>query len=277
MDRGQLADLLRTRREALAPEDVGLPRGPRRRTAGLRREEVAALAQMSVDYYTRLEQGRGPQPSEPMLAAISRALRLSLDERDHLFRLAGHGTPSRSVRLDHISPGLMRVLDRLQDTPAQVMNVLGETLVQTAAAVAMLGDQVGLDGLERNATYRFFATPGAREIYPEGDRDHLARTFASDLRESLARFPDEKRLRDVVDALLERSDEFAAIWSRHEVGRHHDQKRLLHPEVGIIDVHCQHLHDPSQLQTLLVFTATPGSPSAEKLAFLDAIGRQRVG
>nr|WP_084105254.1 helix-turn-helix transcriptional regulator [Demequina sp. NBRC 110056] len=277
MDREQLAHFLRTRREALAPEDVGMPRGPRRRTSGLRREEVATLAQMSVDYYSRLEQGRGPQPSEPMLAAISRALRLSLDERDHLFRLAGHGTPSRVVRFDHISPGLMRVLDRLQDTPAQVMNVLGETLVQTPAAVALLGDQVARTGLERNATYRFFAVPGQRDIYPAEDQESLARTFASDLRESVTRVPDEPRVTAVVEALLDASEEFAAIWERHEVGRHHDEKRLVHPEVGVIDVHCQHLHDPSQLQNLLVFTAVPGSPSAEKLAFLDVAGRQLLG
>ena len=95
-DRAELADFLRTRREALQPEDVGLPRGARRRTAGLRREEVAALCGMSADYYSRLEQERGPHPSEQMLAAIARGLRLSLDERDHLFRLAGH--PRRGGR-----------------------------------------------------------------------------------------------------------------------------------------------------------------------------------
>ena len=100
VDRGQLADILRTRRKALQPEDVGLPRGPRRRTQGLRREEVAAMCGMSVDYYSRLEQERGPQPSEQMLSAIARGLRLSLDERDHLFRLGGHATPRRIPRTD---------------------------------------------------------------------------------------------------------------------------------------------------------------------------------
>ncbi len=119
MDRNQLADFLRTRREALQPEDVGLPRGQRRRTGGLRREEVAALCGMSTDYYSRIEQQRGSRPSEPMLAAIARGLHLSLDERDHLFRLAGHPTPASELRLEHVDAGLMRVLDRLQDTPAQ--------------------------------------------------------------------------------------------------------------------------------------------------------------
>ena len=141
MDRAQLADFLRTRREALQPEDVGLPRGARRRTGGLRREEVAALSGMSTDYYGRLEQRRGPQPSEQMLAAIARGLRLSLDERDHLFRIAGHNAPQRALRSDHVNPGLMRVLDRLDDTPAQVITGLAETLLQTRPAVALLGDQ----------------------------------------------------------------------------------------------------------------------------------------
>ena len=128
VDRAQLADFLRTRREALQPEDVGLPRGPRRRTGGLRREEVAALCGMSADYYSRIEQQRGPHPSEQMLAAIARGLHLSLDERDHLFRIAGHAAPRRVHRADHINPGIMRILDRLSDTPAQVMGSLGETL-----------------------------------------------------------------------------------------------------------------------------------------------------
>src|SRR5690349_10221998 len=161
MDRAQLADFLRRRREALQPEDVGLTRGPRRRTDGLRREEVAALCGMSVDYYSRLEQQRGPQPSEQMIAAIARGLRLSLDERDHLFRLSGHNAPHRTLRTDHVNPGLMRVLDRLDDTPAQVMTDLGETLLQTRLAVALLGNQTRFTGLERSAIYRWFTDPAS--------------------------------------------------------------------------------------------------------------------
>src|SRR5689334_7123903 len=122
MDRAQLADFLRARREALQPEDVGLPRGQRRRTGGLRREEVASLAGMSSDYYGRIEQQRGPLPSEQMLAALARALHLNLEERDHLFRLGGHPAPQRVLREDHISPTMMRIVDRLADTPALVMS-----------------------------------------------------------------------------------------------------------------------------------------------------------
>src|SRR3712207_7938922 len=131
IDRAGLAEFLRRRRESLQPEDVGLPRGQRRRTTGLRREEVAALCHMSADYYARLERERGPQPLKQMLASIAQGLHLSIDERDHLFRLAGQHPPARGVDSEHISPGLLRILDRLQDTPAEIVTELGETLRQT--------------------------------------------------------------------------------------------------------------------------------------------------
>src|ERR1700733_2669667 len=134
MDREPFAEVLRHRRGALQPEDVGLARGTRRRTNGLRREEVALLASMSTDYYARLEQHRGPQPSPAMLAAIGRALRLTLAERDHLFRLAGRTPPDSPIRSDHVAPGLRRVLDRL-DTPAMITSDLGEVLAQNPLGV----------------------------------------------------------------------------------------------------------------------------------------------
>lgn len=156
MDRAETAEFLRARREALRPDDVGLPQGQRRRTPGLRREEVAALCGMSVDYYSRLERGRGPQPSEQMVAAIARGLRLTLPERDHLFVLTGHNAPARTMRSEHVNPGMMRILDHLQDTPAQVVTDLGETLVQTRLAVALLGDHSGYAGPSRSLIYRWF-------------------------------------------------------------------------------------------------------------------------
>lgn len=127
IDRAELAEFLRRRRESLQPEDVGFPRGPRRRTSGLGREEVASFCHMSTDYYARLERERGPHPSEQMIASIAQGLHLSIDERDHLFRLAGHNPPPRGVDSDHISPGLLRILDRLQDTSAEIVTELGET------------------------------------------------------------------------------------------------------------------------------------------------------
>ncbi|MET4782903.1 helix-turn-helix transcriptional regulator [Glaciihabitans sp. UYNi722] len=277
MDRAQLADFLRTRRESLQPEDVGLTRGPRRRASGLRREEVASLSGMSVDYYNRIEQQRGPQPSEQMLAAIARGLHLSVEERDHLFRLAGHNAPLRLPRTDHIGPGIMRVLDRLGDTPAQVMNGLGETLVQTPPAVALLGIETAFTGLERSVVYRWFTMPASRRIYPEEDQPMHARYFTADLRAGYSRLGERSRAGEIVDALLDSSEEFRDEWSRHEVGkRQGTRKRIQHPELGILELDCQVLFDADQSQSLLVFTATPGSESHEKMQLLNVIGSQQL-
>ncbi|MEU8385782.1 helix-turn-helix transcriptional regulator, partial [Streptosporangium sp. NPDC048865] len=218
MDRAQLADFLRTRREALQPEDVGLPRGPRRRTGGLRREEVAALCGMSADYYSRIEQSRGPNPSEQMLAALARGLHLSLEERDHLFRLAGHATPRRVLRDDHINPGMMRIFDRLEDTPAQVMNHLGETLKQTRLAVALMGDESVHTGMARSRHYRWFTDPASRLIYPEDDHPTHDRLFTASLRDAYARGGRGSRAAALVDALLEASPAVAARSHEHPVG-----------------------------------------------------------
>jgi transcriptional regulator with XRE-family HTH domain len=277
VDRTQLADFLRTRREALQPEDVGLPRGPRRRTGGLRREEVAALSGMSTDYYTRIEQQRGPHPSEQMLAAIARGLHLSLDERDHLFRLAGHVPPQRNLRGDHINPGIMRILDRLEDTPAQVLSRLGETLRQTRLAVALLGDDTAHTGLARSVVYRWFTDSKSRLIYPDEDHPMHSRIFTAALRDALARDGKRSEAAEMVEALLSSSPEFAEVWREHQVGlAHGDLKRILHPELGVLELYCQTLWDPDQSQTLLVYTAVPGSESYEKLQLLSVIGRQRI-
>ncbi len=272
MDRAQMADFLRIRRESTQPEDVGLPRGPRRRTGGLRREEVAALAGMSADYYGRIEQQRGPAPSEQMLVSLARALHLSLDERDHLFRLGGHPTPQRVSRDDHISPGMMRIVDRLADTPAMVISRYGETLLQTRPAIALVGDESGFTGPARSAWFRWFTDPAARRLYPAEHHGRQSRIFAAQLRGAYAALP-SGRAGELLAALLDSSAEFAAIWAGHEIGlAHTGTKTLLHPELGPIDVFCQTLTDPDQLQTLLVFTAAPGSPSHEKLRLLSAVG-----
>ena len=272
MDRAQLADFLRSRREALQPEDVGLPRGLRRRTGGLRREEIAALAGMSADYYSRIEQQRGPVPSEQMLAALAHGLHLSLDERDHLFGLGGHPAPQRVFRDDHISPGMMRIVDRLADTPAMVLSQLGATLRQTRPAVALLGDETRHTGLARYMVYRGFTDPAARAVYPVEDHPKHARVFTAQARAAYAAAPDG-RAGDIIDALLKVSEEFAEVWRAHEVGvTHVDRKRFVHPELGELELYCQTLNEPEQAQTLLVFTAVPGSPSYEKLQMLAAVG-----
>ena len=275
MDRAQLADFLRRRREALQPGDVGLDAGARRRAKGLRREEVALLAHMSTDYYARLEQQRGPQPSEQMLAAIARALRLDLDERDHLFRLGGHTPPRRGKRTDHVNPALLRVLERL-DTPALVMSDLGETLAQNELAVALLGDQTRHTGVRRSLLYRWFTDPQERELYPPADRDQVGRAYVAHARSALARDPDDVAGAELVARLRADSPEFAALWDAHEVTvRLSDHKRLLHPRVGPITLYCQHLIAADEGQVLMVYTATPGTEDADKLRLLSVIGTQR--
>jgi len=278
MDRDQLADFLRRRREALRPEDVALARGPRRRTNGLRREEVAGLAHMSTDYYTRLEQRRGPNPSEQMLVAIARALRLSRDERDHLFRLAGHKPPPRSHRTDHVSPALMRVLDRL-DTPAQVVSDLGETLAQNPGAFALLGDQTSYTGLERSLIYRWFTSSRERQAYAPEEHEELGRAYTGGLRLAHSRNPEDEQVLALVNGLRAESAEFVALWDQHEVRLRNPEepKRLVHPELGRIELNCQVLVAENDAQALLVYTATPGTEDYEKLQLLTVIGDQRLG
>jgi transcriptional regulator with XRE-family HTH domain len=269
----ELGAFLRSRREALQPEDVGLRRGSRRRTNGLRREEVAAQVGMSPDYYARLERGDGSQPSEQMVAALARGLRLSLAERDHLFTLAGHNAPRRTARTDHVSPALMRVLDRLQDTPAQVMGGLGETLVQTPLAAALLGDQTGYSGQSRSAVYRWFTDPASRDIYLPEDHELHGRSFVAQLRQASARHGERSAAADLARQLRLESNEFAAVWAEQEIGViYSGPKRFAHPSVGRLDLDCQALLDPDTDHSLLVFTATPGTPSYESLQLLAVLG-----
>nr|WP_205650636.1 helix-turn-helix transcriptional regulator [Actinoplanes solisilvae] len=273
MDRTGLAEFLRRRREVLQPEDVGLPRGRRRRTAGLRREEVASLCHMSTDYYARLERERGPQPSAQMLASIAQGLHLSLDERDHLFRLAGHEPPIRTAVGEHISPGMLRVFDRLDDTPAEIVTELGETLRQNALSVALTGDATRFSGPARSIGYRWFTDPATRALYAPEDHAFLSRMFASGARAVATRHGLGSRAAHLADLLLAGSDEFRALWEEHEIGLYpHEVKRFLHPEVGLLELNCQALIDPVQSHLLLVYTAVPGTDSYEKLRLLSIIG-----
>ncbi|MCQ4207365.1 helix-turn-helix transcriptional regulator [Streptomyces longispororuber] len=277
IDRTGLADFLRRRRESLQPEDVGLPRGRRRRTSGLRREEVAVLCHMSTDYYARLERERGPQPSEQMIAAIAQGLRLSLDERDHLFRLAGQTPPPRGVDSEHIGPGLLRILDRLQDTPAEIVTELGETLRQTPLGIALTGDLTAYSGPARSLGYRWFTDPTTRGLYAPDDHPFLTRMFVSGLRGVATLRGPGSRAAHYVDLLLAESEEFRRVWHDHEVGIRPDEvKHFVHPEVGPLELTCQRLLDPDQSHFLLVYTAVPGSESYEKLQLLSVIGTQAL-
>ncbi|MDV6301208.1 helix-turn-helix transcriptional regulator [Rhodococcus cerastii] len=275
IDRPELAAFLRQRRQSLQPEDVGLPRGQRRRTQGLRREEVAELCHMSTDYYARLERASGPAPSTRMIASIAQGLHLSLGERDHVFRLAGHNPPVRGSSSDHISPGLLRILDRLNDTPAEIVSELGETLRQTPLGAALTGDASQRTGPERSLGYRWFTDPGARQSYPPEERAALSRVYASGLREIVTLRGPESTAAQLSTELLEVSEEFRTLWAKREVGvRPPDSKRFLHPTVGLLELNCQTLLDPEQAHRLLVYTAVPGSESYAKLELLAVVGTQ---
>jgi transcriptional regulator with XRE-family HTH domain len=277
MDRTGLADFLRRRRAGLTPVEVGLPPGARRRTPGLRRDEVAQLAGMSVDYYTRLEQRRGPHPSTPILAALARALRLTDDERDHLFHLAGQAPPIRHSTDSHVSPGLLHVLNRLADTPAFVVSDIGDLLVQNPMSVTVSGDQAARSGLERNYPWLWFTEPSTRERFPQEDWPRHSRTQVADLRATAARRRGDADVESLVRRLHAASPEFAGLWDEHEVAvRRADSKRIIHPEVGLLDLLCESLHSDVSDQILVVLYPRPGTDAREKLDLLRVIGTQTL-
>jgi transcriptional regulator with XRE-family HTH domain len=277
MDRTLLAEFLRTRRESLQPEDVGLSRGARRRTHGLRREEVAQLASMSSDYYARLEQARGPLPSPSMVAAIGRALRLSLAERDHLYELAGHTPPRSEVRSDHVPRGIRRALDRI-DTPAMVTNDLGEVLAQNPLAVALFGDETrfGPGDPNRSRFYRWFTDPRERARHPPEEHPAYSRSYVAVLHLAAGRHGEDPRGRALIQGLLSASAEFASLWADYEVTwiPGPDRKTFLHPEVGAMELDCDTLSAEGDSQIVLIYSASPGSESAERLRLLGVLGDQ---
>ncbi|WP_191293018.1 helix-turn-helix transcriptional regulator [Kitasatospora herbaricolor] len=276
IDRRELADFLRRSRDRVRPQDAGLPAGPRRRIPGLRREEVAQLAGMSADYYIRLEQARGPQPSPQMLAALARALRLSTDERDHLHLLAGHRPPAGRVAGDHVAPGLLHLLDQLPGTPAQVLGELGDVLAQNATARALLGGVCTVSEHGRNVVWRWFADPAARAAYPAEEHEHYSRVHVADLRAAVGRRAGDPAATRLVERLRGASEEFAGLWELHEVAvRRHSRMRVLHPVIGPVDLDCQILLAPEGDQRLVLLTPPPGSDTADRLALLRVVGTEQ--
>ncbi|EFL26344.1 putative DNA-binding protein [Streptomyces himastatinicus ATCC 53653] len=272
MQRDQLADFLRRRREAMRPAEVGIADGPRRRTTGLRREEVATLAGMSVDYVVRLEQGRSSQPSVQLLGALSRALRLSDDERDHLFHLAGHRPPPADGVARLARAGLIRMLDLLGDTPALVLSDLGEVLAQNRTALLLTGDHTGFSGDRRYIAYRWFTDPAVRAVTPPEERERHARQLVADLRAAAGRRTGDTMVAGLVDRLQAASADFRRIWAEHEVAvRRADRKTLLHPRVGRLLMDCETLVTPDQGQQLLVLTPADAE-TRERLELLRVIG-----
>jgi transcriptional regulator with XRE-family HTH domain len=274
MQRAQLADFLRRRRQAIRPAEAGLTDGPRRRTAGLRREEVAMLAGMSVDYVIRLEQGRSSQPSVQLLGALARALRLSDDERAHLFHLAGHPPPLADGVARQARAGLVRMLDLLGDTPALVISDLGEVLAQNHGSVLLAGDLTHFTGDRRYLIYRWFTEPATRAGHPAADHEYHGRQFVADLRAVVGRRAGDPDVTGLVGRLTAVSADFRRQWAEHEVGvRRTDRKTLVHPRVGRLVMDCETLMTQDQGQQLLVLT--PADDEArERLALLRVLGLQ---
>ncbi|MCZ9353281.1 helix-turn-helix transcriptional regulator [Streptomyces mutabilis] len=274
----ELGAFLRSRRERIRPSDVGLPAGPRRRVPGLRREEVAQLAGASVDYYNELERGAGSQPSEQMIAALARALRLSADERDYLYRLADRPVPVQGGAASHVHPGMLDLLGRMTSTPAQVITDLHITLVQNPLAVALVGDQSGFRGPRASFVHRWFTEPDTRLLYPEADHESQSRALVADLRAAAARRDaKDAEVGSMIRTLLAVSPEFAALWADHDVAfRRDDRKRIVHPTIGVIEVNCLNLFSEDGRQRLLWFTPAVGTESAGLLELLGVVGTQEV-
>lgn len=268
MNPGDLADFLKRHREALTPPDLGLPKTPRRRTPGLRREEVAALAGISTDFYVRLEQRRGGAPSRETVEALARALRLTAVQRSHLYGLAGHIAPPYACPTERASPELLDVLSHL-DTPAQIVTELGVTLQQNAMAVALLGVQTNYTGLSRSIIYRWFTDPEQRRIYHPDDHHTHSQSYVASLRAVRGRSSEHPEADQLVQSLLVVSEEFATLWNLHEVAdRALTVKRFVHSHVGTLTLQCLVLTSMNLTERLVVFTAAPGSQDAEQLRVL---------
>lgn len=275
----ELAGCLRSWRDRLRPADAGLPGGAggRRRASGLRREEVAQLAGLSVDYLARLEQGRASSPSPSVLAPLARALRLSDAERDHLYRAAGH-VPPGSGRVDrHLTPGVQRVLDRLADVPVLVIDAAWQVVAINAMGAALLGDFGGADAgaREHNIAWRQFAGLPSRVAHDAAASAAFEREIVGDLREARGRFPDDERLRELIEALRAQVPRFAELWERREVReRSGATKRIVHPVAGTLTLDCDILTTRDSDLRLVVYSAAPGTPDASALALVGAVGLQ---
>ncbi|MFE5510093.1 helix-turn-helix domain-containing protein [Streptomyces sp. NPDC056529] len=274
----ELSEFLRSRRARLKPQDVGLPEfGRHRRVPGLRREELAQLAGVSVAYYTRLEQGNGRNVSTEVLDSIARALRLSDTERAHLTHLAKPTVKKRQraaiSRPQQVRPGIAHLLDSMDGVPAVVLGRRLDLLAWNRMARALLGDFTTWEPHERNMARMVFLDPNARSLYL--DWECKATEVVSVLRLYAGCYPDDPKLLALVGELSVRSEEFRSLWAAHTVAdKGHGTKRMRHPLVGEMELSYETLKvsgaDPDLV--LVTYHAEPGTPSADALRLLAQWG-----
>lgn len=277
VERENLSDYLRQARARVSPGDVGLPAGTRRRVVGLRREEVAQLANISVDYLVRLEQGRTTGVSDAVLGSLSRALQLSDDERAHLFHLAG-SAPPRPGQIDSVvRASTLRVLERLVDLPAMVLDAKGDILAWNALAAALLGDFSAWHPPARNIVWHRFLGEDVRVSSSADENERTAAESVANLRTVAARYPDDVGLRRLIDQLRSGSPQFVELWdASRPQERRSSTKTVQHPELGALVLDCDSLHLPDSDQRMIVYSAAPNTPAADALALLRVIGLQRL-
>jgi transcriptional regulator with XRE-family HTH domain len=270
-NRTELARFLRSRREALTPAQVGLPPGVRRRTPGLRRDEVAELASMSTNYYERLEQARGPRPSPTVLAAIARSLRLSAEEREHLYLLAEQPLPAHGGRQGELDAGLVMTMDSpTATTIAMIVDDLGTVLAQNRLSAEVFGRLTDQTDGGDNMVWRWFTDPAWRASWaPTDTHDATAAGFVADLRALAAQRADDPATARFIDELRAASDEFAQIWDQHDVYRMQPGFEVLrHPQVGRLALQCAVLQGQTPGQRLFLFRAAAGTATGGRLAAL---------
>ncbi|HUQ59694.1 helix-turn-helix transcriptional regulator [Lentzea sp.] len=264
-------------RDRLTPEAAGLPAGAHRRAAGLRREELSGLAGISVDYVTRLEQGRASTPSSQVVEALARALRLSPDEREHLFRLAELVPPGAAMVPAYVTPSVQRMLDRLAGTPVAVFDACWTLLVANQEYAALMGDQSGARGYERNGVWRTFVSGGSRARQSPEELDELKAAQVADLRAAAARYPADGQLPRLVEELRANSTLFAELWDSGAVGQHVAARKTIdHPRVGPVTLDCDVLTVAGSDLRVMIYTAEPGTEDAERLALLTVLGTQAL-